>query len=253
MLDSIPGVSLLSSALYFSLLSGLVGASSVGASEERAPDPRLVAELIGLEYCESLPTSVTPAELVEGVVQMESGGMRLIAAQVDGFMASAEVGGSVFGTSASGTSFTAVHSLWGVLPDDRMATMCLHMVQIGDVPATPGAFTVHGLQALEGARVAFDGDVVMSGIVIILEDTGTVNAGGFPILRQRTIGDVNVHGGDFILDLIDGETYRGSPRLEAEVVLEDGESAVALRIDAALNGYRDLERVPTLTGNTPGM
>jgi len=231
------------------ILVGLAYTAHAQPEDEFAPDARFVAEIIGLEYCEVIPADMPVAEFTEGVAQMKSEGMPLIAAQLQGFMEGVDTGGSLFGTTETDTSFTAVHSLWGVLPDGRLATLCLHTLQIGDVPAGTGTFSLRGLDALAGAGNAAPGEVVMSGIVSTLEDTGNVNERGQRVLRQRTIGEVSVSGGEFSITAIESDTYTGSMRLQGEVQMDGVESSEALQIDAELNGMRALERVPTLTAD----
>ena len=234
--------------IFAALLAGLAyAAHAQPADEDFAPDARFVAELIGQEYCEMIPADMPAEALVEGLDALRAEGLPLIAAQLRGFMEGVEAGGSLFGTLGdTDTSFTAVHSLWGELSDGRMATLCLHTVQIGDVPADTGTFAVRGLDALGSAA---PGDVVMSGIVATLEDTGNVNERGQRIMRQRTIGEVTLSDGDFSLTAMDGERYSGSMRLQGQVHLDGSESPVALQIDAELNGIRELENVPTVTSD----
>jgi hypothetical protein len=237
-----------------SLMKLSVAAATLGAlgvtpwctaqpDDSRGPDARFVAELIGLDYCEVLPADMPEADLQEGLAAMREQGIPLVTATVSGFMDNASVGDSLFGTSDGDTSFTAVHSLWGTLPDGRRATLCLHTVQIGDVAAVTGQYSAIGLAALEEAT---EGQMILSGIVAVLEDTGRRNERDQRVLRQRTIGDIHFDNGSVTLDTLGDEGYAGSLTAQGTVLLEDAEPQ-SLRLELTIDGVRALERVPTLT------
>lgn len=234
--------------LPFVLALALATVSPLAA--QAAEDPPISAafvfDFMGSQSCEPVPPGM-PDEAVDAVLaQAVAGNDAPLRADMEGFMQGERIGVSVFGTRTEHAGFAVVSSVLGPHPSGGHASLCLAMIQLGDVPVRPATYPVVGAAGLETAS---PGDVLVVGWVVRLESTGRQGDNGRDIYRLASLGEAQVAGGSFTLVSVDGDRMEARVELTGEVHAQDGSGATAFSMDASSWGERGLDSIPSLTIN----
>lgn len=226
------------------LLTALLFLHVAPAMAEELPlDARTIVEMIGVRYCEPVPSHMPEDELNKGIAAMQAEGEPMLEGVLGGFMDGPRGGISQFGTRSDRVGFTAVHSIWGARDDGSLATLCLATIQIGDQPAVPGNFRVVDLGKLDEA---VEGDVLVVGVIITLTPTGRVSERGLDVYSQQTIGELRLSDGVFELSSIGDEEFEGRLKVDGLIRLDDDDRDLSFAIEAETRGIQTLQRVPSL-------
>ena len=164
------------------------GQGSVLAADQ-AMSAGIVFEGMGSDYCEPVPPGMADEEVEAVYAQAIEDDAASLRGHMQGFMEGERIGVSVFGTRTPDAGLAVVSSVMGPLPAGGHASMCLVMIQLGDVPAAPGTYDVTGIPGLDAAT---PGDVLVVGRVLQLEPTGRKGDTGRDIYRLANLGEADV-------------------------------------------------------------
>jgi hypothetical protein len=212
-------------------------------ADELPLDARTIFEMIGIRYCEPVPSHMPEEDLNNGIAAMQAEGEPLLEGVLGGFMDGRRGGISQFGTRSDRAGFAAVHSIWGARDDGSLATLCLATIQIGDHTAGPGSFRTIGLGELDEAS---EGDVLVVGVIVTLTPTGRVSERGLDVLSQQTIGELQLGGGVFEISSIGEDAFEGRLKIDGLIRLDEADQDLAFALEAETIGMQTLQRVPTL-------
>lgn len=231
-------------ALVLALTAG--GLCSAQGADEAPISAGFVFDFIGSQHCEPVPPGMADAEVEAVFAQAIEADAAPLRGRMEGFMEGERIGVSVFGTRTDDAGLAVVSSVMGPVPSGGHATLCLAMIQLGDVPVVPDTYAVVGASGLDAAA---PGDVLVVGWVVRLEPTGRQGDQGRDIYRLASLGEAQVAGGSFTLVSADSERFEARLEIHGDIQVADGTNTIAFALDATSWGERGLDRIPSLTHN----
>ena len=204
----------------------------------------LLFDSLGSGFCEPVPPGIGDEQAEAFYAQAIASDESPLRGRMQGFMEGERIGVSVFGTRSGSDGLAVVSSVMGPHPAGGHATLCLAMVQLGDVAAVPGTYAVVGAEGLDAAA---PGDVLAVGWVVRLEATGRKGDGGRDVYRLARLGEVQVSDGSFTLLSIDGEQLEARMEIRGDVLAAEGAAATGFSLEARTQGDIGLEGIPSIT------
>jgi len=226
------------------LLLAAAAPCPVQAEDDAATPAGLVFDLMGSRACETVPPDMPDDAIEAAYAQLGQDEATPLRGRMQGFMAGERIGVSVFGTRTDDAGLAVVSSVMGPHPAGGHATLCLAMIQLGEVPVVPAEYAVVGAAGLDAAS---PGDMLVVGWVVKLEPTGRKGDEGKDIYRLAKLGEASVSGGSFTLVSAGAERFEARMEIRGQVQAADGSDPVDFSLEATSWGERGLDRIPALT------